>query len=104
MDALDRTLQVVLGGGSLLFGAWGLLRPESLGRLMGASESDALGLGFRDAAAGTAIAVAPGPVSYGLRAAFDVSDAVRFGTAKPGVGVGALGFAGLAVLAAIRSR
>ena len=48
--------------------------------------------------------LASGPVSYGPRAAFDVSDAVRFGTAKPGVGVGALGFAALAVVAAIRSR
>lgn len=104
MKGVDRALQTALAGGSLAFGAWGLFRPASLARLMGASPREARVLGVRDTIVGAGIALAPGPLPYVTRAASDVSDLVRFGRARPAVGVGAAMFALLALEAGRRAR
>lgn len=100
----DRIARVVLAGGSLFFGAWGLARPQTLARTMGASEDAAREIGFRDTGAGLLILAVPGPAPYLVRALFDVGDAVTIRREKPRVAVGALAFAALALVAALRAR
>lgn len=98
-------LTLVLGGGALAFGVFGLVAPRRLARMVGSSDAD-LGreLGVRDL--GNALVFAAGANRAALlqRMLFDVSDAIQFGRRKPGVGAGALAFAALGAVALARTR
>lgn len=91
----------VLGYGSLLFGAWGLIHPESLTRLMGDDPAIGRWLGVRDALVGAALLRFNSPAPFVARVVSDVSDAVRLQETSPGVAFGALGFAAWAAAAAL---
>ena len=97
----------LLGIGSLVFGAWGLVHPKSLTELLGDDPSLGRLLGFRDAVAGVALLRSGGPVSLGMRCASDVHDAIRLRERSPMVAIGAAAIAvwGAAALAAsVRAR
>ena len=90
-----------LGYGSLFFGAWGLIHPESLTRLMGDDPAVGRRLGARDTLVGAALLRFDGPAPFVARVISDVSDAVRLQRKSPGVALGALGFAAWAAAAAL---
>ena len=96
---------LVLGGGALGFGVFGVVAPDRLARMVGSDDPD-LGreLGFRDL--GNALVFAAGSNRAALlqRMLFDVSDAIQFGRRKPKVGAGALAFAALGAVALLQAR
>jgi len=69
---------------SFAFGISGLIKPSFLGRLTGASDDEARGLGFRDIAVGVGIYASPS-VGLAQRALADVGDAANFARRKPAV-------------------
>ena len=94
---------LVLGGGALAFGILGVVAPSRLASLLGPDDAG-IGreLGFRDV--GNALVFASGASRAALfqRMVYDVSDAIRFGRRRPGVGAGALAFAALGAAALLR--
>lgn len=96
MAELRRPLELVLGGGALAFGVFGIVAPRRLASLVGSTDPD-LGreLGYRDL--GNALVFAAGANRAALmqRMLFDVSDAVQFGRRKPKVAATALAFAAI---------
>jgi hypothetical protein len=94
------TIVKILGGGALAFGVLGLVRPAKLAELMAADEETAREVGFRDVGNGLLLLASPDPrPAIAQRALYDVADALMFGPRKPGVAVGALGFAALGLYA-----
>ena len=96
-------IRIVLGGGALGFGVYGVVAPRSLARMVG-SDSEELGreLGFRDLGNAVAFAAGAGRAAVLQRMLYDVSDAVQFGRRKPAVAAGALAFAALGGVALAR--
>lgn len=92
----------LLGIGSLLFGAWGLVHPRSLTELMGDDPGLGRQLGLRDAVVGVALLRGGGSMPLAMRCASDVHDAIRLRKRSPVVAVGAAAIAvwGAAALAA----
>lgn len=78
-----------LGGGSLLFGAWGALAPRSLGRLLRLDPVSARIIGFRDLGSAWLILALGGPLAYATRAVFDFGDAVTMARRNPLLAAGA---------------
>ena len=77
MRFVDRSVWL-LGAGSLVFGAWGLIHPRSLTTLMGDDPRLGRQLGMRDTAVGIAlVAGLAEPLPLCLRFASDLHDAVR---------------------------
>lgn len=90
----------VLSGGSLLFAAIALARPEKIAPLVGGDATLARALGVRDLGAGLALAISPnarGPVV--ARLAFDLSDGILFGRGNAKTAAMAYGFAALGIAA-----
>ena len=104
MKAFDALSRVVLGGGALSFGLWGLLGRESLGEMMGAGEGAASAVGVRDLGSGPLIAPGSGSGPYLLRALYDAGDAARMRQDHPKAAPGALAFGALALVQAHRRR
>lgn len=96
---------LVLGGGALAFGVYGLVAPRRLARMVGSDDAD-LGreLGFRDVGNALVFAAGANRAAVMQRMLYDVSDAISFGRQKPRVGAGALAFAGLGAAALLRTR
>lgn len=95
----SNVLKSILAGGSLLFAAWGLSAPRSLGRAMGVSEETARFVGVRELGAGLLLATGRGRAQYLPRVIFDASDALTMRQRRPGAALGAAAFAALAVAA-----
>jgi hypothetical protein len=96
----ERALRHVIGAGSLVLGAVGVLKP----RLMawtGVEELEARGLGFRDLAVGFAVYADP-RVGFVQRAIVDAGDAVLFARRNALVSMLAVGSAGVALYARTR--
>jgi hypothetical protein len=98
-------VRVLLGLGAFAFGVYGVAAPSSLARLVG-SDDAAVGreLGFRDLGNAILFAAEANRTALAQRMVYDVSDAIRFGRAKPAVGIGALAFAGLGAFALAHER
>ena len=91
----------LLGWGSLFFGGWGLIHPESLTRLMGDDPKLGPALGVRDTVVGLLLLGNAGPAPLLARAASDASDAIRLRRRSPSVAAGAVAFGVWAAVAAI---
>ena len=91
-DFLSRST-FILGIGSVAFGVWGLVHPDSLTRLMGDDPQYGRWLGVRDTAVGASLLARPGPVPIGLRLSADLHDAYRLRRRSPRVALAAAGFA-----------
>jgi hypothetical protein len=93
MRFVDRSVWL-LGAGSLVFGAWGLIHPRSLTTLMGDDPRLGRQLGMRDTAVGVAlVAGLAEPLPLCLRFASDLHDAVRLRERSPLVALGAAAIA-----------
>lgn len=97
----QRAWALALAGGCASWVALAFLRTREMAELVGTSESEIRALGVRDVASGLALALSPDTrTAIAMRAAFDLSDAVRYGPGRPRViamtaGFAALGAAGL---------
>jgi hypothetical protein len=97
----------LLAVGSLVFGAWGVIHPRSLTRLMGDDPQLGRQLGLRDIVVGVALLRDGGPIPLGIRVASDTHDAIRLRERSPLVALGAAAIAvwGAATLvASVRDR
>ena len=93
----------MLGGGALLFGAIGVVAPQTLARWVGSSDPGVgRELGLRDLGNALVFAAGSNRAAIMQRMLYDVSDAIQFGRRKPAVGIGALVFAGLGAVALAR--
>ena len=101
MKSMDTSVKL-LGIGSVVFGAWGLIHPKSLTDLLGDDPRMGRPLGVRDAVVGVALLASGGPVSLGMRFASDLHDTIRLRQRSPMVAMGAAAIAiwGAATLAA----
>lgn len=98
-----RSLSRVLGGGALVFGALGVVRPASLARMLDSTEETAREVGFRDLGNALVILASTDPrAGIAQRMLYDVSDALMFGRRKRSAGVAALAFAALGAVALAR--
>lgn len=90
----QRTWAGVVAGGCAAWVALAFGRTERMAELCGTTPSEIRALGIRDAASGIALLVASDPrLPLATRVAFDLSDAVRYGRARPQVLAMTLGFA-----------
>jgi hypothetical protein len=87
-----RVSKVTLALGSIGVGAWGLLAPRQLARLMGDNPVLARPLAVRDAMIGIALLRSSGAAPLCIRALAAFSDAVRLRNRSPMAAAGALGF------------
>jgi hypothetical protein len=90
---MTRRSRQILGIGSLVFGAWGLVHPRSLTDLMGDDPGVGRLLGLRDTLVGVALLMYNDPGPLIARMLSDMSDAVRLRDRSPAVAAGALAFA-----------
>jgi hypothetical protein len=92
MNFVDTSIKL-LGGGSLVFGVWGLIHPESLTGVMGDDAQLGRRLGIRDTVIGVALLKGAGPVAVSMRCASDLHDAIRLRERSPIVALGAAAIA-----------
>jgi hypothetical protein len=90
----QRTWAGVVAGGCAAWVALAFARTERMAELCGTTPSEIRALGIRDAASGIALLVSSDPrLPLATRVAFDLSDAVHYGRARPQVLAMTLGFA-----------
>lgn len=94
----------LLGLGSLFFAGWGLLRPDSLGAMMGFDRDGARQVGVRELVIAGGLLARPGPATLAMRATADLSDAVAVRHHSRGVSAGSVGFATIALATAAAWR
>jgi hypothetical protein len=92
---------MLLGWGSLGFGAWGLIDPKSLTGMMGDDPELGRLLGLRDGIVGLVLLGSAAPLGLAMRLASDLHDAIRLRERSPAAAAGAAMFAlwGAAALA-----
>ena len=95
MDLISqRTWARIVAGGCAWWVGLTLLRTRQMAELIGTSESEVRALGVRDAGSGLALLLSSDPrTAIGMRVAFDLSDAARYGRGRPKVLAMTLGFA-----------
>ena len=92
MTFADKSVKL-LGWGSLVFGAWGIVDPKGLTGLMGDDPEIGRMLGVRDVVVGLTLLGATGPIPLAMRLASDIHDAVRLRERSPLVALSALAVA-----------
>jgi len=97
MRFVDGSIKL-LGVGSVVIGAWGVIHPRSLTTLMGDDPELGRWLGTRDVLVGAALLEFGGPVPVALRVASDLHDAIRLRRRSP---LTAFGAAGVAIWGAV---
>lgn len=103
-DTFHHLSTIVLGVGSLAFGAWAVARPAAFAAFMGSDPAMGRMTGVRDLVIGSAILRRRDPTAFAMRALADVWDASTVRRSR--VATGALGFslwAGAAAASATRS-
>lgn len=95
----QRTWSFILAGGCAWWVGLTLLRTEQMAELLGVTPSEVRALGLRDAGNGLALALSPDTrMAIGVRVAFDLTDAYRYGRGRPKVLAMTVGFAAVGAL------
>ncbi len=100
-DTLVSTSAKLIGGTTLVFAGWALVHPQSLGSAMGVDEQHARWLGLRDTVSAGLLLTRGEALSFAVRAAADVSDAMTVGRDRPKIVAGAAVFAIWSAAAAV---
>ena len=88
MAFVDDSIKL-LGLGSLVFGAWGLIHPRSIGELTGDGTPISRRLGIRDTVIGLGLFTPVSPVAVVARCASDAHDAIRLRARSPRIALAA---------------